>query len=54
MTTSCRSHTVQHVVSRLPDAVMTELPYESHLGGLGCAEEIMGTKISTWDKAESD
>src|SRR6476661_6454525 len=33
----------QHVVSRLPDAVMTELPYESHLGGLGCAEEIMGT-----------
>ncbi len=44
----------QHVVSRLPDAVMTELPYESHLGGLGCAEEIMGTMISTWDKAESD
>jgi pimeloyl-ACP methyl ester carboxylesterase len=44
----------QHVVSRLPDAVMTELPYESHLGGLGCAEEIMGTMISVWDEAKTD
>lgn len=39
----------QHVVSRLPEARLTELPCESHLGGLGCAQEIMGTMIDIWD-----
>ncbi|ART69925.1 alpha/beta hydrolase [Mycobacterium dioxanotrophicus] len=43
----------RHVVSRLRDAQLTELPYESHLGGLGCAEEIMRTMIEVWDSAES-
>jgi len=31
----------QHVVSRLPDAQLTHLPGESHLAGLGRAEEIL-------------
>ncbi len=39
----------QHVVSRLPAAQLTELPYESHLGGLGCAQEIMQTLVEVWD-----
>lgn len=39
----------RHVVSRLPDAKLIELPYESHLGGLGCAQEIMGTMLELWD-----
>lgn len=39
----------RHVVSRLPDATLTELPYESHLGGLGCVQEIMGTLLEIWD-----
>lgn len=39
----------RHVVSRLPDAQLTELPYESHLGGLGYAQEIIGTMIAIWD-----
>jgi pimeloyl-ACP methyl ester carboxylesterase len=39
----------RHVVSRLPDATLTELPYESHLGGLGCVQQIMGTLLEIWD-----
>ncbi|WNG79590.1 alpha/beta hydrolase [Mycobacterium sp. ITM-2016-00316] len=39
-----------HVVSRLPDAEMTVLPGESHLGGLGCAEEILRTMLDIWDR----
>ncbi|MGV9803113.1 alpha/beta fold hydrolase [Mycobacterium sp. NPDC003449] len=42
----------RHVVARLPQAELTELPYESHLGGLGCAQEIMGSMIEIWDAAE--
>ncbi|HYZ66695.1 MAG TPA: alpha/beta hydrolase [Mycobacterium sp.] len=38
----------QHVVSRLPDAQLTHLPGESHLAGLGRAEEILGTMIELW------
>lgn len=33
----------QHVVDRLPDAVMTVIGGESHLGGLGIAEEVVTT-----------
>jgi pimeloyl-ACP methyl ester carboxylesterase len=42
----------QHVVSRLPDAQLTHLPGESHLAGLGRAEEILGTMIGLWDQTE--
>lgn len=33
----------QHVVDRLPDADLTVIAGESHLGGLGIAEEVLGT-----------
>jgi pimeloyl-ACP methyl ester carboxylesterase len=39
-----------HVVSRLPDAEMTVLPGESHLGGLGSAEEVLRTMLDIWDR----
>jgi pimeloyl-ACP methyl ester carboxylesterase len=42
----------QHVVSKLPDAQLTHLPGESHLAGLGRAEEILGTMIELWDRAD--
>jgi pimeloyl-ACP methyl ester carboxylesterase len=42
----------QHVVSRLPDARLTHLPGESHLAGLGRAEEILGTMVELWDRAD--
>jgi pimeloyl-ACP methyl ester carboxylesterase len=40
----------QHVVSRLPDAELYHLPGESHLAGLGRAEEILGAMIELWDR----
>jgi pimeloyl-ACP methyl ester carboxylesterase len=40
----------QHVVSKLPDAQMYHLPGESHLAGLGRAEEILGTMVEAWDR----
>jgi pimeloyl-ACP methyl ester carboxylesterase len=40
----------QHVVSRLPDAELTHLPGESHLAGLGRAEEILDAMIGLWDR----
>jgi pimeloyl-ACP methyl ester carboxylesterase len=39
----------QHVVSRLPDAELYTLPGESHLAGLGCAEEIVANLMTLWD-----
>jgi pimeloyl-ACP methyl ester carboxylesterase len=42
----------QHVVSRLPDAVLHRIPGESHMAGLGRAEEILRTMIEVWDRAE--
>ncbi len=39
-----------HSVARLPDADMTVLPGESHLGGLGRAEEILRTMLEVWDR----
>jgi pimeloyl-ACP methyl ester carboxylesterase len=42
----------QHVVSRLPDAELYTLPGESHLAGLGFAEEILRTMIELWDTIE--
>ena len=43
----------QHVVSRLPDAELYHLPGESHLAGLGRAEEILHTMMEVWDSAEN-
>jgi len=43
-----------HVVSRLPEAEMTVLSGESHLGGLGCAEEILRTMLDIWDRDGRD
>jgi hypothetical protein len=39
-------------VSRLPDAQLTHLPGESHLAGLGRAEEILGTMVELWDRVD--
>jgi pimeloyl-ACP methyl ester carboxylesterase len=39
----------RHVVSRLPDAELYTLPGESHLAGLGCAEEILANLMTLWD-----
>ncbi len=36
----------RHVVDRLPDATLTTIDGESHLGGLGIAEEVIGTLMS--------
>ncbi|WP_310963848.1 alpha/beta fold hydrolase [Nocardioides terrisoli] len=33
----------EHMVERLPDATLTTIPGESHLGGLGVAEEVLGS-----------
>ena len=33
----------RHVVGRLPDATLTVVDGESHLGGLGIAEEVIST-----------
>ncbi|AQT80025.1 alpha/beta hydrolase [Mycolicibacterium litorale] len=40
----------QHVVSRLPDAELHHLPGESHLAGLGRAEDILSTLVDIWDR----
>jgi pimeloyl-ACP methyl ester carboxylesterase len=42
----------QHVVSKLPDAVLTTLSGESHLAGLGFAEQILHSMIELWDDIE--
>ncbi|WP_102144304.1 alpha/beta fold hydrolase [Mycobacterium hubeiense] len=41
----------EHVVSKLPDARLYHLPGESHLAGLGRAEEIMRTMLDAWDSS---
>lgn len=40
----------QHVVSKLSDAELYHLPGESHLAGLGRAEETVHTMIKVWDE----
>ena len=40
----------QHVVAKLPDVELYHLPGESHLAGLGRAEEILDTMIGLWDR----
>lgn len=39
----------QHVVSRLPEATLTVLHGESHLGGLGVALEVLPALRALWD-----
>jgi pimeloyl-ACP methyl ester carboxylesterase len=41
----------QHVVAGLPDAKLYVIPGESHLAGLGRAEEILRTVLTVWDRA---
>jgi pimeloyl-ACP methyl ester carboxylesterase len=36
----------RHVVDRLPDATLTTIHGESHLGGLGIAEEVLSTLVA--------
>jgi pimeloyl-ACP methyl ester carboxylesterase len=43
----------QHVVARLPDAELHHLPGESHLAGLGRAEDILRTMVDVWDRDEN-
>ncbi|MEB3071344.1 alpha/beta fold hydrolase [[Mycobacterium] vasticus] len=43
----------EHAVSLLPDATLYTLPGESHLAGLGCAEEILRTLSAVWDDIEA-
>jgi len=40
----------QHVVAKLPDVELYHLPGESHLAGLGRAEEILRTMVDVWDE----
>jgi pimeloyl-ACP methyl ester carboxylesterase len=43
----------EHVVSQLPDAQLFPMPGESHLGGLGRAEEILRSMLEVWDSADA-
>jgi pimeloyl-ACP methyl ester carboxylesterase len=42
----------RHVVAKLPDAELFTMPGESHLGGLGRAEEILRTMLEAWDEGQ--
>jgi pimeloyl-ACP methyl ester carboxylesterase len=39
----------RHVVSLMPDTELFVRPGESHLGGLGAAEEVLTTLLDVWD-----
>jgi len=41
-----------HMVSRLPQATLQTMSGESHLGGLGIAEEILRTLLGIWDSGQ--
>jgi pimeloyl-ACP methyl ester carboxylesterase len=42
----------EHCVAALPDAKLYTIHGESHLAGLGCAEEILRTVMTVWDRDE--
>ena len=42
----------EHVVSLLPDAELYTFSGESHLGGLGHAQDILENLMSVWDELE--
>ena len=52
-TTSCRSPTVSTWSPLLPDAELYHLPGESHLAGLGRAEDILNAMLDIWDRDET-
>ncbi len=39
----------QHIVPLIPDSELYVRPGESHLGGLGAAEEVLDTLLALWD-----
>lgn len=41
----------EHMVALIPDAELSIRPGESHLGGLGAAEEVLSTLLRVWDDA---
>ncbi len=41
-----------HMVARLPQATFRAMSGESHLGGLGIAEEILTTLLGIWDSGQ--
>lgn len=41
------------MVSRLPQATLQTMSGESHLGGLGIAEEILRTLLEIWDSGRA-
>lgn len=43
----------QHVVNGLPDAELYHLPGESHLAGLGRAEDILSSMLDIWNRDEN-
>jgi pimeloyl-ACP methyl ester carboxylesterase len=43
----------QHMVSLLPDVRLRVQPGESHLGGLGEAEEVLTSLLEAWDKRDA-
>ncbi len=43
----------RHMVSLLPDAELFVRPGESHLGGLGAADEVLSTLLEQWDKSDA-
>jgi hypothetical protein len=40
------------MVSLIPDAELYVRPGESHLGGLGAAEEVLDTLLEVWDRED--
>jgi pimeloyl-ACP methyl ester carboxylesterase len=42
----------EHVVARLPEAELHRIPGESHMAGLGRAEEILRSIIDVWDRLD--
>ena len=43
----------RHVVDRLPDAELTVIEGESHLGGLGVVEEVLGTLLGLGQRRDA-
>ena len=44
----------EHLVPLIPDAELYIRPGESHLGGLGAAEEVLDTLLALWDAERAD
>ncbi|HVQ99059.1 MAG TPA: alpha/beta hydrolase [Mycobacterium sp.] len=44
----------KHVVARLPEAELHRIPGESHMAGLGRAEEILRKIVDVWDSSDDD